>query len=153
MFTVDHSLHLAVPLARVWRLLADVDRYRDWHPFIILKRDPDEPRKITYTYRRRGADQFTVETEISKLDRQRVIAWRVGVRWLLEIEESFVVAKELQGTHLVHGMCCTGCLAFLFWPLFRRGLRNVLMLTDRSLAAHLKRATTIARYSQPRRGL
>lgn len=114
----------------------------------MLKRDPEERRKITYTYRRRGTAQFSAETEISQLERQQVIAWRIGVPRVLEVEESFAVAKELQGTRLVHGMRCTGFLSFLALPVFRRGLRNVLIVTDRSLAAHLKRGSTIARYSQ-----
>jgi hypothetical protein len=133
MFTLDHSLHLPIPLARTWRLLADVDRCQDWHPFVMLKRDPDDPRKLTYTHRRRGRSRFSAEAELSKL---------------LEIEESFVVSKEAHGTCVVHSTRYAGILASAFVPFFRRGLHRMLIATDKSLAAHVKRGSTMARYSQ-----
>jgi hypothetical protein len=148
MFTLDHSLHLSIPLARAWRLLADVDRCQDWHPFVMLKRDPDDPRRLTYTHRRRGRPRFSAEAVLSKIDRHHAIAWRIGVPWLLEIEESFVVSKEAHGTCVVHSTRYAGLLALAFVPFFRRGLHRMLMATDKSLAAHVKRGSTIARYSQ-----
>ena len=36
MFDVHHTLAIAAPTGRVWRVLYDLNRYRDWHPFISL---------------------------------------------------------------------------------------------------------------------
>ena len=32
MFSVGSSFRIPVPIGRVWRLLIDIERYRDWHP-------------------------------------------------------------------------------------------------------------------------
>src|SRR3546814_4682605 len=91
MFTVENSILLPAPLARVWRLVFDVNRYRDWHPDIGLESDPNDPKQLIYTYWRPGwADPIiSVEGSIVRLKRPSEFAWRVGIRWLFEIEEGF----------------------------------------------------------------
>src|SRR3546814_5898872 len=86
MFTVENSILLPAPLARVWRLVFDVNRYRDWHPDIGLESDPNDPKKLIYTYWRPGwADPIiSVEGSIVRLKRPSEFAWRVGIRWLLD---------------------------------------------------------------------
>src|SRR3546814_2165454 len=54
MFTVANSISLSAPLARVWRVLVDVDRYRDWHPTVGVESDPADPKKLLSTYWRPG---------------------------------------------------------------------------------------------------
>src|SRR3546814_6536328 len=82
MFTVENSILLPAPLARVWRLVFDVNRYRDWHPDIGLESDPNDPKKLIYTYWRPGwADPIiSVEGSIVRLKRPSEFAWRVGIR-------------------------------------------------------------------------
>src|SRR3546814_21131130 len=110
MFTVENSILLPAPLARVWRLVFDVNRYRDWHPDIGLESDPNDPKKLIYTYWRPGwADHLiSVEGSIVRLKRPSAFAWRVGIRWLFEIEEGFHLEKAPQGTRLTHRLSCSG---------------------------------------------
>src|SRR3546814_9696704 len=63
MFTVENSISLSAPLARVWRVLVDVDRYRDWHPHTGLESDPVDPRKLLYTHWRPGWTDPVISAE------------------------------------------------------------------------------------------
>ena len=148
MFTVEHSLHLSVPVARVWRFLADVERYQHWHPFITMALDPQTPRKVMCTYRYKRSD-YSLDGMIVELDRHHAIAWRIGIPGIIEIQEGFVIEKEMLGTHIVHQMRWNGFLAAIGW-FSRNRLRRLLAVTDTSLAQYLQRGAILARYSQGR---
>ncbi|HEY9579467.1 MAG TPA: SRPBCC family protein [Rhizorhapis sp.] len=149
MFTVENSILLPAPLARVWRLVFDVNRYRDWHPDIGLESDPNDPKKLIYTYWRPGwADPIiSVEGSIVRLKRPSEFAWRVGIRWLFEIEEGFHLEKAPQGTRLTHRLSCSGIGSWFGFLLMKPFLRRRLAGTDGSLERYLRRGTVISRYS------
>src|SRR3546814_17038062 len=95
MFTVENSILLPAPLARVWRLVFDVNRYRDWHPDIGLERDPNDPTTLIYPSFRPGwADPIiSVAVSIVRLPRPSDSSRRVGIRWLSVIDGAFHLAK------------------------------------------------------------
>jgi len=149
MFTVENSILLPTPLARVWRLIVDVDRYCDWHPFITLQSDPVDPRKVTCTYWKPGnaAPLFSATGTIVHLDRRSGFAWRTGIRAVLEVEEGFHLEKLGQGTQLTHRLSCSGLGSWLGLVILKRGFRRSLVRADELLTTHLRRGTTISRYS------
>lgn len=149
MFTVENSILLPAPLARVWRLVVDVDRYRDWHPHIGLESDPNDPKKLIYTYWRPGwADPIiSAQGSIVRVKPPSDFAWRVGIRGLFEIEEGFHLEKAPQGTRLTHRLCCSGIGSWLGFLVMKPFLRRRLSGTGGSLERHLRRGTVIARYS------
>lgn len=151
MFKIEEVFHLPAPLARTWRVIEDVDRYQDWHPFVRLQRIPGKPDKVTYTHRRKGRDFLTVEAELDKLEPKSAIAWRIGIRGFLELEEGFAAERDGRGTRVVHHMSCTGLCASLVTRKLRSGLLRMLLVTDAALRQHLNRTSTIARYSQVHR--
>src|SRR3546814_6166242 len=83
MFTVENSISLSAPLARVWRVLVDVDRYRDWHPHTGLESYPVDPRKPLSTPWRPGwtAPVISAVAKVVRLKRPTELAWRVGIKW------------------------------------------------------------------------
>ncbi|API61518.1 hypothetical protein BSL82_18975 (plasmid) [Tardibacter chloracetimidivorans] len=149
MFTVANSISLSAPLARVWRVLVDVDRYRDWHPTVGLESDPADPKKLLCTYWRPGWTDPVISADgrIVCLERPCHFAWRVGIKGLLQIEEGFHLKKSPEGTRLTHRLCCSGIGS---WPgiVTSPFLRRQLVRTGDSLERHLRRGTVISRYAQ-----
>lgn len=148
MFTVENSILLATPLARVWGVLIDVDRYRDWHPHMRLKSDPADPRKLLYTHSRPGWTDpvISAQARIVRLKRPSDFAWRMGVKGLLELEEAFHLKKSPGGTRLTHSLCWSGIgswLGFVIIPVLRRRL----VRTGGSLERHLRKGTVMSRYA------
>lgn len=149
MFTVESTIHLAVPIARMWRLIIDLDRYSDWHPFLTLSGFPVVGNEIGYKYRTRmrSIPDVTSTAYIVRVGRHAEIAWKIGIRRLLEVEEGFQLAKSEKGTFVTHRICCTGLISLLPFGALRRGLERSIAATNRSLARFAQRGTTIARYS------
>ncbi|GGN45691.1 hypothetical protein GCM10011349_12020 [Novosphingobium indicum] len=149
MFTVENSISLSAPLARVWRVLVDVDRYRDWHPHTGLESDPADPRKLFYAYWQPGwADPvISAEARVVRLKRPSDFAWRVGITGLLQIEEGFRLEKLPEGTQITHRLSCSGIGSGLGYFVMRPLLRRQLVKTGSSLACHLRRGIVISRYA------
>ena len=149
MFTIETTILLPAPLARVWRVLVDVDRYRDWHPHTGLESDPADPRKLLCTYWQPGwADPvISAEAKVVHLERPCHFAWRVGINGLLQIEEGFHLEKSPQGTQLTHRLSCSGIGSWLGFIIMRPFLRRWLVGAGGSLERHLRRGTVISRYS------
>src|SRR3546814_1379613 len=101
MLTVANSISLSAPLARVWRVLVDVDRDRDWHPTVGLESDPADPKKLLCTYWRPGWTDPVISADgrIVCLERPCHFAWRVGIKGLLQIEEGFHLKKSRSEEH------------------------------------------------------
>lgn len=149
MFIVESTIHLATPLARVWRLLIDLDHYSDWHPFVSLAGSAAVGSELTYNYRTRmrAIPEVTSTADLVRLDRHAAIAWKLGIKWLLEVEETFQLAKSDRGTVVTHSICCSGILSALAVKRLKNGLEKSVVVTNQSLGRFLKRGTTIARYS------
>lgn len=148
MFTIENTILLLAPPARVWRVLVDVDRYRDWHPHTGLESDPADPKKLLYTYWRPSwADPvISAGARVVCLKRPSDFAWRVGIKGLLQIEEGFHLEKSPEGTRLTHRLSYSGVgswLGFVMIPVLRRRL----VRTGGSLERHLRRGTVMSRYA------
>lgn len=148
MFTVENSISLSAPPARVWRVLADVDRYRDWHPHTGLESDPADPSKLLYTYWQPGWTDpvISAEAKVVRLKRPSDFAWRVGIKGLLVFEEAFHLEKSPEGTRLTHRLSCSGVGSWLGFVM-RSFLRRRLATTGGSLERHLRRGTVMSRYA------
>lgn len=151
MFIVESTIHLATPLARVWRLLIDLEHYSDWHPFVSLAGVAAAGNEITYNYRTRirAIPDVSSQANVVRLDRHAAIAWKLGITGLLEVEEGFALAKSDRGTVLTHSICCSGLISALAVRRLKNGMEKSIIVTNQSLARFLKRGTTIARYSLP----
>jgi hypothetical protein len=149
MFIVESTVHLAAPLARVWRLLVDLEHYSDWHPFVSLTGPAAVGTEIGYKYRTRmrAIPEISTTAQLVRLDRHAAINWKLGIRGLLEVEEGFQLVKSDKGTTVTHSISCNGLLSSLAIKRLKRGLENSVSVTNQSLARFLKRGTTIARYS------
>lgn len=150
MFTIENTILLPAPMARVWRLLVDVDRYRDWHPHTGLESDPADPRKLFYTYWQPGWKDPVISAEawVVRFKRPSDFAWRAGIKGLFRIEEGFRLEKAPQGTQLTHRLSCSGIGSWIGFFVIRPFLRRPLVRADGSLERHLRRGTVTSRYAE-----
>ncbi|MDF8335454.1 SRPBCC family protein [Novosphingobium cyanobacteriorum] len=148
MIACRSSLVLGMPAIRVWRVIADVERYREWHPVFALHSDTQNPGKLLCTARRwgRGEAMVTADARLTRSDSNRELSLRIGIPGVLEFEESFQVTWTQHETLIAHGMRCIGLFSFLGLLGLKGMFARMLARTDAALKAHVQRATTTARY-------
>ena len=153
MFEVESTLVCDAPIGRVWRVTTDFDSYAEWHPAFSLSGEAENGAKLTLSFRAAPGPLPTMNTDarVTRLDRPNAVAWRIGIRGVLQIEHGFDLAKAGSGTRIRHWMRCTGLLSRIGAKAFLGKTESNLAVVNRSLAASLRRATTIARYA-PARG-
>src|SRR3546814_13269937 len=110
----------------------------------MIRRPPRSTRPCTLFP---STTLFRSEGSIVRLKRPSEFAWRVGIRWLFEIEEGFHQEKAPQGTRLTHRLSCSGIGSWFGFLLMKPFLRRRLAGTDGSLERYLRRGTVISRYS------
>src|SRR3546814_19647716 len=105
--------------------------------------------KLIYTYWRPGwADPIiSVEGSIVRLKRPSHFAWRVGIRWLFEIEEGFHLETAPQVTRLTHRLSCSGIGSWFGFLLMIPSLRRRLAGTAGPLQRSLPPVSVISPYS------
>ncbi|MDH7640273.1 SRPBCC family protein [Sphingomonas oryzagri] len=146
---LETSIHLTVPLARVWRVIADLEAYKSWHPFVALNGHPVAGSRITLHFRSAadGKIMSSNKAVVLHVDRLRAFTWRFVAGPFLRLEEGFAIQKAGHGTFLLHHIRFTGPFAFVFTLLFRRRLMKALEVTNRAMAAYLVKPGTASRYS------
>ncbi|MDZ3831968.1 MAG: SRPBCC family protein [Sphingopyxis sp.] len=149
MFSVGSSFRLPVPIGRVWRLLVDIERYRDWHPTLRFADRPGDDERVDYVYAPRTGrgPELTGEGTIINLDWLKGFAWRTGMRGVLVIEESYRLEKLGQGVEVTHLVSCRGVFSWLGYPFLRRAFRIFLKRSNDALERHLQKSSVQTRYA------
>lgn len=149
MMSAESTIDLPSPVGRVWRVLVDIEEYRQWHPFITIS-GPAEPNaeiKLELKPAIGFIPAFGSDARLVRLERLSCIAWRLGIKGLIQIEQGFELAKHEEGSKVTGRIYCTGALSVLRIPLLERRMARSLAVTNTALARFLARGTTIARYT------
>jgi hypothetical protein len=153
LFEVDSSLNLSVPVGRVWRVVTDFDRYREWHPFVALSGEArlGSVLKLEHKVRISSLPPISAQAKVVRFEPNASLAWEIRLRGLVAVEEGFELQKTEHGTELRHRMRCSGIVALLGIGLVQRRMDRALAVTNRCLSNFLARGTTNDR-SAPMRG-
>lgn len=153
MFEIDNTLAISAPLGRVWRVVSDLEHYRDWHPFVSLLGEPilGSAVELEHKVRIGSLPPINAEAKIVQCEPHASIAWRLGTRGLMEIEEGFELHKTEYGTDVRHRMRCSGIASLIGLPWVRRRMLKAVTVTNTCLSSFVAKGTTIARYA-PLRG-
>lgn len=149
MYAVESTLDILAPVGRVWRVLVDLDCYGDWHPFVTLKgvAEPDSSIQMEHKTRIKSLPAINADAKIIRLDRQEAIAWQLGTKGLMQVEEGFDILKTEEGSRVTHRMRCSGLVSVLHLSFLDRRMEKALATTNIALSRFLARGTTISRYS------
>lgn len=141
------SVELQATPARVWAVLTDFPNYGRWHPLMSLSGIAAPGAQITYSARRslKSARYVSAEGDIIAYDEPVRLAWRLGIRRLFAIEESFELQAHGLTTIVRHQVRYTGFLSALTASLTRRRAQENMELFDALLAKRLapKAAATV----------
>lgn len=96
------EIEIEASAERVWQVLANLDKYPEWNPFIhhaIGKAEVGGKAEITF---KSGTKEMTLHCTVLKAEPNRELRWRyhVGLPFLFQGEHSFVI--EPAGDNRVH---------------------------------------------------
>jgi hypothetical protein len=100
MRTIRHVVEIAAPPERVWAVLTDLARYRDWNPFIVRASGRlAVASKLDVTFVPLGGRAMRFHPVIVRLDPERELAWaaRLLVPGLFDGEHAFLLSRTSAG--------------------------------------------------------
>jgi carbon monoxide dehydrogenase subunit G len=137
---VEHTLHIEAPLAAVWAVTEDVERWPSWTPTMHSVQRMDEGTfdvGSSAAIRQPGMPE-TVWTVI-EMDRGRSFTWEGRARGM-RMRATHELSAEGAGTKNTLRVEVAGVVAFLLWPLVRPALRRALRQENAGLKSFCERA-------------
>lgn len=133
--TIDTS----ASVGEVWTLLSDFAAYRDWHPLVAMHGEAvfNATLSIEPTALRPGPGQPMIPARVVWYVPAELIGWRLGIRRLLWIDETYRVIASADGAQVLHKVRLSGLLARATQLLFRQRVMLYLDRTDRALRDQL----------------
>jgi hypothetical protein len=99
MRTLHAAIEIDAPADRVWRVVADFDRYAEWNPFIVRAAGDQRPGgRLELTIRAPGVRPVRFKPRVLELRPGRLIRWK-GELWVAGLFDGrhALVVEELEG--------------------------------------------------------
>ncbi len=126
-FSVQAAITINAPLAHVWSVLVDLERYREWNTFVPSMQSSFQVGSILtmQVQMRKGFQVKSIET-ITAIEPQHLLAWKTrSPAWLLRGERFQVLTAIDSGkTQYWTREAFTGILAPLLQILLARDLQR-----------------------------
>jgi hypothetical protein len=114
---------IAASSATIWRILADVERYPQWNPYIRElhgRLAPGEPIRFRFALTRKIALPATARVLTAKAERELDWAGHLLWEWLFRAEHYHRLEPVSDASvRFHHGEHFSGVLAVLLWPFLR----------------------------------
>jgi uncharacterized membrane protein len=134
--TVTDSIMIAAPLAVVWQITQDVERWPEWTPTVTAVRltsgGPLRLGSVALIKQPLQPESKWVVTEFAAPQR---FAWETR-RTGLRMKGVHDLATLPGGTRSTLEVEATGLLARLLWPLLRPAMKQAIATENRGLKAH-----------------
>jgi len=107
------SIYLRHAPERVWTVLADFDRYRDWNPLNLEARgEARAGARVTMRFLNPAKPGTTVRqtVTVTRADPGHALAWRGHVPLLFTGDHLFELSPEAGGTRLFHSETLSGLI-------------------------------------------
>ena len=104
MIAIESELMLRAAPEAVWRVLTDFGKYAVWHPTLRLEGAPELGATLDYglANARTGWNSAHADARVTRLEPGRVVEWRMGIRLLFQVTESYTLRPLEAGTAVIH---------------------------------------------------
>lgn len=104
MIAIDSEIALRAAPEAVWRVLTDFDNYAVWHPTLRLAGPAELGATLDYglANAQTGWNSAHADAKVTRLEPGRVVEWRMGIRLLFQVTESYALRPLEAGTAVVH---------------------------------------------------
>lgn len=153
MYELLSEIDIRAPIAAVWGILADFAAYAKWTGAAFVTEEPEDRTRISYAIRivlDGGPEKpWSFPGRITSRHAPDILAWSLGMPWLLAIHMRYDLTRADGATHVRHLVRFGGLLPMLSQARFRRIWQPVM---DRTLSDLAVRAGQPTRPSRLRRG-
>lgn len=147
MFEVENQTSsLRTSPLRVWTVLADLQGFERWHPFIRLSGVASEGAAIGYTFNSiflRKA--LTAPATITRFRKPAEIGWKTGMPGLYMFEETYQIDVIASGSEIRHATRCWGLVSILAARKMQGRILVGMEEADRALERYLRPGSPAAR--------
>ena len=122
--------------AEVWRVLCDLDSYREWNPAIV---SAEGVLSLGKTFHFRQANGMRFHPRVVQLQPERLLQWQgsVLVRGLLDGLHTFTIDELPEGARLRQHESFSGLAAFTVSDTMLRAVEEDMRSADAALAARV----------------
>jgi hypothetical protein len=138
---MTHALHTEIeihaPPEQVWTILADLDRYEEWNPFVVSSQGRVAVgQRLTNRLQPPGGRAMTFRPVVTVVEPSSVFEWRgrLGLPGLFDGRHRFELTPTTMGTRLAQSEQFSGVLV----PLLRRSLDTRTRVGFEAMNAALK---------------
>lgn len=128
MRSIETSIEIDAPPARVWEVFADFEGYPDWNPFIAsLTGQVEVGERIAARLTPPGGKAMTIKPRVKAYDHQRELRWlgNLLIPGLFDGEHQFLLeAIDGSRTRFVHQENFTGILVSLILRMIGESTRG-----------------------------
>lgn len=140
MFELFNQFELSMSRDRIWRVLDDLPKYRDWHPTIFFTGTASHNAVVEYGFNGTVASlrEPSAPARIVSYDPGEMIGWRLGVPALMWADEWYRLTAVGTVTRVEHGLRCSGPVSWLMKSLVSKRVRPLLEAADDALAVRAR---------------
>lgn len=151
MIAIDNEIAVAAPPSKVWQLLADLPRYRSWHPFIRLTGKAELGAELDYEYTSilRTKRVRHSPARITRFEPGQALEWTMGIGSFFVQVERYELARHPLGTRLRHCVEYRGLVSILFRGASSSAAHARMCEADDAIRTHLAGKNTPPRPQSP----
>lgn len=133
------STHIfALSMKNLWPLVADLKQVGQWNPKLSIEGQAAFNAEIRVVFK-----EFVTTTRkaegpgrIVMFDPPHAVGWRIGIPFLLRIDETFFLSSDISGTRATHEVVCSGPVALIARPWLARYIEEYLKAGDEGLVTY-----------------
>ncbi len=144
MKQISTSVDIEAAASIVWGMIADLDRYPEWNPFVIKASGAlDAGRRISVTLAPPGGRAMRIRPRLLAVTPERELRWRGSllVPGLFDGEHVFRLESTRTGVRLHHFETFSGALVPVLWRLIEAPTRAGFEAMNRALKARAEAAS------------
>ena len=123
------EIEISAPLTKVWSILTDFDKWKDWNPISQASGVASLGSKLSVTMSGdNGKDGMTYTPMVTELEEPKSFRWRgkMMAGFLFTNDKVFELEEIGSGTRLIHSEEFSGILVPMFWSKLNKGVPPML---------------------------